>query len=227
MLERMDFTCDILRSPIADGNRSVDARAAEVVLQLSSDQGTQDVATRVLDELVKNERSYLLQRIRGLMSAQLRSYYEPEDVLQEAFIRALRGWKKDLGWTPQSIRGWVVGIARLLICELAALGRERTFPHRRTPLPPALVTCLDGEQLGPMGSQLRQENEADLATCVDRGLHLSENPELYRLTPNQRMCMLMREDFEASWTTIGFVLGLNSSAVCQLYTRAKRGLHRR
>jgi RNA polymerase sigma-70 factor, ECF subfamily len=77
------------------------------------------------EALVSPLRDELLQRIRLKMGASLREKLEPEDVLQEVQLRALRSISKFRWQGEGSLEAWLEGIAANFILTSAKTRRRR------------------------------------------------------------------------------------------------------
>jgi RNA polymerase sigma-70 factor (ECF subfamily) len=83
---------------------------------------------RAFDELCERSRAKLFGWIHSLMSPQLRSNVEPEDVLQETLVWAYRSIRK-LEWRDEeALERWLFSIAKHAVLKEASRknrGRER------------------------------------------------------------------------------------------------------
>jgi RNA polymerase sigma-70 factor (ECF subfamily) len=96
---------------------------------------------RAFDELCACYRSKLVRWICSLMSPELRSKIEPEDVLQETLVWAYRVIEKFEWRTEEALERWLFGIARhALLKEASRRNRGREYviacePPRDSPTP--------------------------------------------------------------------------------------------
>ena len=67
------------------------------------------------DELTRSAASVLLERIRRRIGVELRQRLDPEDVLQEAFLRGFRSIDKFEWRGHGSFESWVYGIALKIV----------------------------------------------------------------------------------------------------------------
>ena len=71
------------------------------------------------DELTRSVGSILLERIRRRIGIELRQRLDPEDVLQEAYLRGFRSIEK-FEWRGEgSFESWVYGIALKIVLHTA------------------------------------------------------------------------------------------------------------
>jgi RNA polymerase sigma-70 factor (ECF subfamily) len=76
------------------------------------------------DELAAQARSRLLQKIDRMVGPRLREKAEPEDVLQEVFLRGLESIARFDGNDAEAFQRWLEGIARNVVRNL---GRRKSW----------------------------------------------------------------------------------------------------
>jgi len=112
-----------------------------------------------LDQLLSPLRKELLDGIRVKIGPALREKLDPEDVLQEVQLRALRSVERFRWQGEGSVRAWLEGIATNLILQSAkSAGRRREHPILGEP--PAT-------DVSPSRGERREERFERLKKSVD------------------------------------------------------------
>ncbi|GIM88708.1 RNA polymerase subunit sigma-70 [Paractinoplanes toevensis] len=163
-----------------------------------------------LTEAFERERRGLLAHAYRMLGA----YHEAEDVVQDTYVRALRGWA---GFERRSsVRTWLYRIATNV--SLSAIeGRGRR----------ALSLGLgpdgtDPEGLGPWLEPFPTD-PADLVTARE-SVRLAFVAGLQHLAPRQRAVLLLREVLDLSAAETGEALGMSVPAVKSALQRARARL---
>jgi RNA polymerase sigma-70 factor (ECF subfamily) len=158
-----------------------------------------------LTEAFETERRGLFAHAYRMLGA----YHEAEDVVQDTYVRALRGWET-FEWRS-SLRTWLYRIATN-VCLNVIEGRGRR----------ALSSGLGPDDLG-----LRLEpfptDPADLVIARE-SVRLAFVAGLQHLTPRQRAVLLLREVLTFSAAETGEVLGMSVPAVKSTLQRARARL---
>ncbi|GAA1033443.1 sigma-70 family RNA polymerase sigma factor [Virgisporangium ochraceum] len=158
-----------------------------------------------LTEVFEAERRGLLAHAYRMLGA----FHEAEDVVQDTYVRALRGWSTFEG--RSSLRTWLYRIATNA-CLTALEGRGRR----------ALLSGLGPDDLdAPL--QPFPTDPADLVIARE-SVRLAFVAGLQHLTPQQRAVLLLREVLAFSAAETGEVLGMSVPAVKSTLQRARARL---
>ena len=144
--------------------------------------------------------------VHGVVRSMLRDPGEVEDVVQEAFLSALRALPRYRPMPGVPFLAWMLRIARN-----AALMRLRGSGRVAVIEPEALSLRLGG-------------TDDPRLDALDHGVATAE---LERLAPRQRQVLLLRFVLDLDAAATGTVLGLTPEAVRQLQRRALATLRRR
>jgi len=162
-------------------------------------------ATGALTEAFERERRGLLAHAYRMLG----SYHEAEDVVQDTYVRALRGWPAFEGRSSE--RTWLYRIATN-VCLTVLDGRGRR-------------AILSG--LGPDDLDARLEpfpsDPADLVTARE-SVRLAFVAGLQHLAPRQRAVLLLREVLAFSAAETGAALEMSVPAVKSALQRARARL---
>ncbi len=166
---------------------------------------------------------------RGLLAHAYRmlgAHHEAEDVVQETYLRALRGWA---GFEHRSsVRTWLYRITTNA-CLTALDGRQR----RALPSglgPPGTDPAAPPEPLEPQAwiepFPVEPDDSADPADVVTarEDVRLAFIAGLQHLPPRQRAVLLLREVLAFSAAETGEMLGLSVPAVKSALQRARARL---
>jgi RNA polymerase sigma factor (sigma-70 family) len=170
-----------------------------------------------------------LPRMRRILSVKIqrwqRSWIDPDDVLQETLIVAVRRFNELEVRTPSSILQWLARIADFEISNrLEYLQAQKRNPAReqRIRLDEDSADTSSGVLVpfaGPSPSQFYARNEIE--ELIDAHVQLLDPPDY-------RDVILMRDYYEADWEEIQRCLSRPSvEAVQTLYHRAHRQLRER
>jgi RNA polymerase sigma-70 factor, ECF subfamily len=158
-----------------------------------------------LTEAFEVERRGLLAHAYRMVGA----YHEAEDVVQDTYVRALRGWE---GFEQRSsVRTWLYRIATN-VCLNVIEGRGRR----------AVSLGLGPDDLGPLLEPFPTD-PADLVTARE-SVRLALVAGLQHLAPRQRAVLLLREVLAFSAAETGEALGMSVPAVKSALQRAKARL---
>ena len=158
-----------------------------------------------LTEAFEAERRGLLAHAYRMLGA----YHEAEDVVQDTYVRALRGWET-FEWRS-SLRTWLYRIATN-VCLNMIEGRGRR----------ALSSGLGPDDLG-LALEPFPTDPADLVIARE-SVRLAFVAGLQHLTPQQRAVLLLREVLTFSAAETGEVLGMSVPAVKSTLQRARARL---
>ncbi len=158
-----------------------------------------------LTEAFERERRGLFAHAYRMLGA----YHEAEDVVQDTYVRALRGWEAFEG--RASVRTWLFRIATN-VCLNVLEGRGR---H-------ALSFGLGPDDAGPWIEPFPTD-PADLVTARET-VRLAFVAGLQHLGPRQRAVLLLREVLAFSAAETGEALGMSVPAVKSTLQRARARL---
>jgi len=169
-----------------------------------------------LGQAFERERRGLIAHAYRMLGA----YHEAEDVVQDTYLRALRGW--DGFGHRSSVRTWLYRIATN-VCLTALDGRgRRALPSGLGPpagdpsAPP--VTAGPQTWIEPLPA-----DPADVVTGRE-AVRLAFVAGLQHLPPRQRAVLLLREVLAFSAAETGEILGLSAPAVKSALQRARARL---
>ncbi|NUU22457.1 MAG: RNA polymerase sigma factor SigJ [Streptomycetaceae bacterium] len=155
------------------------------------------------DEAFERHRPVLL----GLAYRMLGSWWDAEDVVQEAWLRRRRAAEDPAGAPIEDLRGWLVTVTtRLALDQLrSARHRRETYvgPWMPEPVPTGRLA------LDPADSA-EQRSTVSVAT-----LRMME-----RLSPPERAVYILREAFELPYQDIAATLDISAASARQLHRRA-------
>ncbi|BBH68473.1 RNA polymerase sigma factor [Actinoplanes sp. OR16] len=152
-------------------------------------------ATRTLTEAFEAERRGLLAHAYRMLG----SFHEAEDVVQDTYVRALRGWGTFEG--RASLRTWMYRIATN-VCLTVIATRERSSGRVLEPFP---------------------ADPADLVTARE-SVRLAFVIGLRHLTARQRAVLLLRDVLAFSAAETGEALDMSVPAVKSALQRARARL---
>ena len=163
-----------------------------------------------LTEAFEAERRELLAHAYRMLG----SYHEAEDVVQDTYVRALRGW--ETFERRSSVRTWLYRIAtNVCLNMIEGRGRRaRSFGLAPDDLAP--------DDLGPW-LEPYPTDPADLVTARE-SVRLAFVAGLQHLTPQQRAVLLLREVLTFSAAETGEALGMSVPAVKSALQRARARL---
>jgi RNA polymerase sigma-70 factor, ECF subfamily len=131
---------------------------------------------------------------------------DAEDIVQDAWLR----WHGQSG-VIADLRAWLTTVVSRL-----SLDRLRSAAHRRETyfgewLPEPVVTAIDGAD--PLSAVVAGEDARFAAMVV-----------LDRLTPDQRVALVLHDGFRVPFAEIAEVLGVSDATARQLASRARRAV---
>jgi RNA polymerase sigma-70 factor, ECF subfamily len=146
----------------------------------------------------------------------MRDRADAEDVVQDAFIRALRGFE---GFRGEAMRPWLLAIVRNVAWR--ALAARRRAINNVIPIE-AAYTREDDDAPGAMNIPSDEPSaETRLIEASDRAL---VTRALDNLTPLFREVLVLRELEEMSYAEISTVLGVPQGTVMSRLSRARAEL---
>jgi RNA polymerase sigma-70 factor, ECF subfamily len=163
-----------------------------------------------LTEAFERERRELFAHAYRMLGA----YHEAEDVVQDTYVRALRGW--ETFERRSSVRTWLYRIAtNVCLNMIEGRGRRpRSFGLAPDDLAP--------DDLGPW-LEPYPTDPADLVTARE-SVRLAFVAGLQHLAPRQRAVLLLREVLAFSAAETGEALGMSVPAVKSALQRARARL---
>jgi len=149
----------------------------------------------------------------------MRDRADAEDVVQDAYIRALRGFD---GFRGEAMRPWLLAIVRNVAWR--ALAVRRRFTNNVIPIEAAYARP-DQDEPGVMDIPSGEPSaETRLIEAGDRALLTRA---LDALTPLFREVLVLREIEEMSYAEIATVLGVPQGTVMSRLSRARAELRLR
>ena len=155
-------------------------------------------------ELFEPQRQYLLATIRRRLSPAIQQRIDPEDVLQDSFVRGLHSFSRFEWQGENSLRRWLEAIATHVTLDVVRHhGRRKTL---------RLEQDLMGDGAPPSRSMRRQERRERLQNS------------LRSLSPDYRTVLELSRMQELSIREIAQRMDRTESAVKNLLLRATRKL---
>ncbi len=172
--------------------------------------------------LVAKLRPALLQGIRKQMGRATRAILEPEDVLQDSLLVAMRSLGQLRASNLVGFQAWLLGIARNQIRHTRRFNREKCRPRRNTALPPSLHSLCGTDVLDQLETTSWASPEKHTLQKEDARRLRSRVEGLKR---GQRLALVLRDSLELSWQTVALVLDHpTEEAARQFHYRARRAL---
>jgi RNA polymerase sigma-70 factor (ECF subfamily) len=149
----------------------------------------------------------------------MRDRADAEDVVQDAYIRALRGFD---GFRGEAMRPWLLAIVRNVAWRALAVRRRAT--NNVIPIE-AAYTRADEDEPGAMNIPSDEPSvETKLIEAADQALLTRA---LDTLTPMFREVLVLREIEEMSYADIATVVGIPQGTVMSRLSRARAELRLR
>lgn len=145
----------------------------------------------------------------------LREKADAEDVVQDAYIRALRGFE---GFRGENIRPWLLAIVRNV--ALRALATRR----RRNNVIPIEAAWLPGDDENVRGMDYASDEPSAETRLIEAGDQALLTRALDAMTPVFREILLLREAGDMSYADIAAVLGVPRGTVMSRLSRARAEL---
>lgn len=149
----------------------------------------------------------------------MRDRIDAEDVVQDAYVRALRGFA---GFRGDAIRPWLLAIVRNVAWR--ALAQRRRATNNVIPIEAAFARSDDDEPGRLDIASDEPSAEARLIAAGDRALLMRA---LDAVTPLFREILVLREIEEMSYAEIATVLGVPQGTVMSRLSRARAELRQR
>src|SRR3984957_19834447 len=149
----------------------------------------------------------------------MRDRADAEDVVQDVFIRALRGFD---GFRGEAMRPWLLAIVRNVAWRALAVRRRAT--NNVIPIEAAYGHSDDGDPEPMSIASDEPSAEARLIEASDRA-HVTR--ALDAVTPLFREVLVLREIEEMSYAEIASVLGVPQGTVMSRLSRARAELRSR
>jgi len=154
------------------------------------------------DEAWRENRRYLLDVAYRMLG----SINEAEDIVQEAFVRLVRGDLDEI----EDIRGWLVVVVSRLCLDQLRSARSRRETYVGPWLPEPLIQP-PGEEFDP----------AERVT-LDDSVRMALLVVLERLSPAERGVFVLHDVFRFSFKDVAGIVGRSPEACRQLASRARR-----
>jgi len=171
-----------------------------------------------LAKLFEDHRARLLAMVRRRIDPALAARVDPEEVLAEAFLRAVDRWSD---YDPQAISTYTWLYRIVLDCLIEAWRKANAAGRsiqREVPWPERSSVQLG---LGLVGSTTSPSEAFARAELRER-----INWAVQQLKPDDREILGMRHFDELSYQDVAAVLGISPDAAMQRYARALRRLQR-
>ena len=149
----------------------------------------------------------------------MRNRADAEDVVQDAFIRALRGFD---GFRGEAMRPWLLAIVRNVAWR--ALAARRRATNNVIPIE-AAYTWADEDEPGAMN--IPSDEPSAETRLIEAGDKALLTRALDNLTPLFREILVLRELEEMSYAEISTVLGVPQGTVMSRLSRARAELRLR
>ena len=153
---------------------------------------------RAFDDLAEEHRERLLAFIRTRLGAQLRRRTEPDDILQEAYLKGFRSLDR-FEWRGEgSFFGWLATIAEYVIRELGRSHKLEALPLEREPLDeapsPSRVARREERfvKLGDALSGLSEDHRTVIRLARIEGLAVTEIARRMERSPGAVRHLLLR-----------------------------------
>jgi RNA polymerase sigma-70 factor (ECF subfamily) len=171
-----------------------------------------------LGKLFEEHRTRLLAMVRRRMDPALSARIDPEDVLEEAFLRAGTRWSdydpevmSSYTWLYRIVLDCLIETARQAHAAGRSIQREVPWPERSSV---QLGLGLVGSTTSPSEAFARAELRERIVWAVQQ------------LKPDDREILAMRHFDELSHAEAAAILGITPDAAMQRYARALRRLKR-
>jgi RNA polymerase sigma-70 factor (ECF subfamily) len=174
--------------------------------------------------LLAHFRPYLTVLAEIQIGRVLRVKADPDDLVQETFLQAHRGFADFRGQTVDEFVGWLQAILASRVAKLVRryyrteahdLNREQTLFEELADASRQLVRGLVTSGSSPSGKAARSEELVRVATAIDG------------LPPDYRQVILLRQLEGLPFVVVGERMGRSGNAVTQLWVRALRELRTR
>jgi RNA polymerase sigma factor (sigma-70 family) len=172
-----------------------------------------------LERLLRQHRAPLLGFARRHIPRSLRVVLEPQDVLQDAFIDALRRWTQFKPGDPDAGRRWLTAIVlNHVLNAVRAQGTAKRGGKRAT-----------GEEAAASASELVDQAVDDrtpFRSAAARDFTVALERSISRLPPDRQRVIRLRLIEGNSIEAIAADIGRTERAVHNLYNRALKALRR-
>ena len=149
----------------------------------------------------------------------MRDRADAEDVVQDAYIRALRGFA---GFRGEDMRPWLLAIVRNVAWRALAVRRRNT--NNVIPIE-AAYSRADEDQAGPM--DIPSDEPSAETRLIEAGDRVLLTRALDAMTPLFREVLVLREIEEMSYAEIAAVIGIPQGTVMSRLSRARAELRLR
>ena len=179
-----------------------------------------DLDDETFARLLERERPAVLQRIHSRLGRRLARVEDPEDILQETWMVALRSRASLRARDRAGLRAWLMRIAENRILTLSRKSSVRVRPRKRTALPAALVEL--HEPTAPALTSRAAPGPTD--ELLEREHVYEILGRLSRLPRTERLAVVLRDFARLSWSATALLVGRDEPATRRLHRRALRRL---
>jgi RNA polymerase sigma-70 factor (ECF subfamily) len=149
----------------------------------------------------------------------MRDRADAEDVVQDAYVRALRGFD---GFRGEAMRPWLLAIVRNVAWRALAVRRRAT--NNVIPIESAFGRADEAE---PGPRDIASDEPSAEARLIEAGDRALLNRALDAVTPLFREILVLREIEDMSYVEIATVLGVPQGTVMSRLSRARGELRLR
>jgi RNA polymerase sigma-70 factor, ECF subfamily len=178
-----------------------------------------------MEALLYRHRTRLLTYVRLHFPEVLRISTEPEDIMQDTWLRAIRGFSEFRGNTSQSVNGWLAAIARGVIADQLKCLRTTKRKGTRHLLDGVLVDESDQDSsiirlLREMGLYQRTPSKS----AASHELMAALDSAIGRLPADQAEALRLRYLTGLEIKEIAEKMGRSAGSISMLCNRALKSL---
>jgi RNA polymerase sigma-70 factor, ECF subfamily len=198
----------------------MDERPADSAESLALLQQVRAGEKRAFDDLFALYQPHLRRYVELRLDSKLRPRLDPADVVQEAYLEAVRRLQGFLADSPMPFKLWLrqLTLDRMLMMRRRHVGAARRSVEREAALPDASSGALARQLVASGSTPSQQLNREELARKV-RGA-------VARLADADREIILMRTFEALSFEEIAGLLNVEATAARKRHGRALLRLHK-
>jgi RNA polymerase sigma-70 factor (ECF subfamily) len=171
-----------------------------------------------LEALLSAYRNYMKVLAATCLDRDVRGKADPSDVVQEAMIKAHRGFAEFRGATEGE---WMAWVRRILVNCIAELHRRFSNAGRRIGKERPLEDLMDQSSL-MMRGLVPAPGPSPSEHAARRELSVAVADVLAEMEPEDREVVILRNFQELEWNEVAERMQRSRDAVRQLWTRALR-----